>query len=267
MKAMDLAAAMGNSLPLSRYEQLVEAFNEALFAANCTTVNRAAMFCAQVGHESAGLRYMEEIASGADYEWREDLGNVYPGDGVRFKGRGPIQITGRHNYTAVSKWAHDKGYVPTPTYFVDNPSELASDRYAFLGPVWYWTVARDMNSYADRQDIEGATRAVNGGTNGLTDRTQRWNNCLRMGDRLLPERTAMSWKNSEGIDVNDQTALYWIDLRARLILDQLGGPDAIGKSFPGWPQLGDRTVVNALAKIGHKLGIEGFQDPDAPEAE
>lgn len=77
----------------------------------------------------------------------------------------------------------------------------------------------------------------------------------------------MSWKNSEGIDVNDQTALYWIDLRARLILDQLGGPDAIGKSFPGWPQLGDRTVVNALAKIGHTLGIEGFQDPDAPEAE
>ena len=55
-------------------------------------------FLAQLAHESGQLRYMEEIASGSAYEGRRDLGNTQPGDGVRFKGRGPIQLTGRSNY-------------------------------------------------------------------------------------------------------------------------------------------------------------------------
>src|SRR5918992_3196345 len=68
-----------------------------------TTPVRARMFLAQVMHESAALRYFEEIASGAAYEGRRDLGNVRPGDGRRFKGRVPIQLTGRANYTLFGK--------------------------------------------------------------------------------------------------------------------------------------------------------------------
>ena len=55
-------------------------------------------FLGQVGHESAGLRYPMEIASGADYEWRADLGNTQSGDGVKFAGTGFIQVTGRANH-------------------------------------------------------------------------------------------------------------------------------------------------------------------------
>lgn len=55
-------------------------------------------FLGQVGHESAGLRYPMEIASGADYEWRADLGNNQAGDGVKFAGTGFIQVTGRANH-------------------------------------------------------------------------------------------------------------------------------------------------------------------------
>ena len=129
---------------------------------------------------------------GSAYEWRADLGNTEPGDGPRFKGRGPLQVTGRHNYTALSAWAFAQGLVPTPTFFVDAPGELASDRYGFIGVTWYWTVARPMNRYADAADIVGATRAVNGGTNGLDDRVNRWNHCRALGAALLPEEDIMA---------------------------------------------------------------------------
>ncbi len=55
-------------------------------------------FLAQLAHETGNFRYMEEIASGAAYEGRKDLGNTQAGDGKRFKGRGPIQLTGRANH-------------------------------------------------------------------------------------------------------------------------------------------------------------------------
>lgn len=173
---------MGARLSLERYGQLLPAVVESLRACECATVDRIAMWCAQIGHESGGLYYTEEIASGAAYEGRADLGNTQPGDGVRFKGRSWIQITGRSNYTRLSLWAHSKGLVPTSTYFVDHPERLAADEYAGLGAAWYWVVARpDINALADRRDLETVTRRINGGTNGLADRRERYNRALGMG--------------------------------------------------------------------------------------
>lgn len=188
MDARTLANALG--CPQSVADRYVNDFNIALHQAHCTTVNRVAMYCAQVGHESVGLRYMEEIwgptAAQRGYEGRRDLGNIYPGDGYRFKGRGPIQLTGRHNYGRFSKWAHGRGLVPTPDYFTRYPEKVATSQYGFLAASWYWTVARNMNGYADRGDIRGASRAVNGGYNGLADRIRRWNHCRSLGSALLP---------------------------------------------------------------------------------
>lgn len=195
MDAKTLQEVMADTrVSLARYTDLTPAFNLAMVQSGCTNVNRAAMWCAQLGHESSGLYHMEEIASGAAYEGRKDLGNIYPGDGVRFKGRGPIQITGRHNYTRLSEWAHANDYVPTPTYFVDNPKELAGDKYGFLGPVWYWTVARPkINAMCDVRDLVGVTRAINGGEHGLADRRLRWERALKIGSRLLPETGPDIW--------------------------------------------------------------------------
>lgn len=179
-----LARATGLSAP--RAAEILPAVSDGLKASRCTNVNRIAMWLAQVGHESGSFVYTEEIASGAAYEGRSDLGNTQPGDGVRFKGRSWIQITGRSNYGLFSQWAFKQRLVPTPTYFVDHSTELADLKWAGVGAAWYWTVARsDINALSDRQDLETVTRRINGGTNGLADRRDRYNRALLQGDALL----------------------------------------------------------------------------------
>ena len=89
-----------------------------------------AAFIAQIGHESGQLRYVEELASGRAYEGRKDLGNTQAGDGIRFKGRGLIQITGRFNYTQLSK---DLG-----EDFIKHPELLSTPKYAVQSACWFW---------------------------------------------------------------------------------------------------------------------------------
>ncbi|ASR77962.1 endolysin [Mycobacterium phage Bella96] len=184
-----LMRLMGGSLPFARYQALLPAVQQCLDECECTTEARIAMWGAQVGHESVGLKYMSELwgptAAQQGYEGRVDLGNTQPGDGYRFRGAGPIQVTGRHNFTVLSQWAYGKGLVPTPTYFVDNPDELRGDRYGFVGVVWYWTTQRPMNDAADARDLVRATQYVNGGQNGIDDRRTRYNGALAMGADLL----------------------------------------------------------------------------------
>ncbi|MNS82683.1 Chitinase class I [compost metagenome] len=125
---------------------------------------RLAHFMGQCAHESGGFRYMEEIASGAAYEGRADLGNTQPGDGRRYKGRGPIQLTGRANYRRVgSKIGIDLERHPQ---IVGHPS------VGLLVGCVYWA-DRSLNAKADADDLMGLTRAINGGTNGLEDRKAR----------------------------------------------------------------------------------------------
>ena len=182
MDAATLARAMGGT---ADYHALVDPMNQAMIAANITTPRRAAMWCAQIGHESVGLRYMEEIASGHAYNGRADLGNVHPGDGPRYKGRGPIQLTGRNNYRAFTRWARAAGH--TDIDFEAEPHRLSEPRWGFLAATYYWTVSRpQINAMADAGDLVGVTRAINGGTNGIEDRRARYQRCLALGEALLP---------------------------------------------------------------------------------
>ena len=74
------------------------ALNPAMTAGSITTPPRVAAFLAQILHESASFQFLRELASGTAYEGRKDLGNTQSGDGVRYKGRGFIQLTGRANF-------------------------------------------------------------------------------------------------------------------------------------------------------------------------
>lgn len=178
-----------SSLTLSDYERLLPGYENAMRAANITNANRAAMFAAQIGHESSGLYHMEEIASGHAYNGRADLGNIHPGDGPRFKGSGPIQLTGRNNFRAFTKWANEQGH--TDIDFEAQPHLVRENpKWGFLAASWYWVVARpNLNKWSDERNILNASREINGWfdvPNGMPDRTRRWNNALAMGDRLLP---------------------------------------------------------------------------------
>lgn len=133
--------------------------------------HRLAHYLAQLAHESAAFKYDEEIASGAAYEGRKDLGNTVPGDGVRYKGRGPIQITGRANYTAFRDWCRAQAGVGPVPDFVAEPQRINTQPWEGLVPIWYWTT-RNLNRYADKNDIEMITRRINGGMNGFDDRVR-----------------------------------------------------------------------------------------------
>lgn len=122
---------------------------------------RLAHFVAQVAHESGGFRYMEEIASGASYEGRADLGNTQPGDGKRYKGRGPIQLTGRANYRTFGR--------QIGIDLEQHPEVVALPSFGLLVACMYWD-SKGLNALADADDVVAITKRINGGTNGLADR-------------------------------------------------------------------------------------------------
>jgi putative chitinase len=145
-----------------------------------TTPLQKAHFLSQISHESGQFKYREELASGAAYEGRKDLGNTVKGDGVRFKGRGYMQVTGRANYTKYNAYLKSKGITDD---IVANPS-LVATKYAADVSTWYWAVLgpkynKKFNEKADTGPtvdvVTKITKWVNGGKNGLEDRKQKFN--------------------------------------------------------------------------------------------
>lgn len=149
--------------------------NDAMAEFGIDTPRRIAHFLAQIAHESGSLRYTREIASGAAYEARGDLGNTQPGDGPRFKGRGLIQITGRANYRDCSKALYGD------TRLIDHPELLEDILPACRSAGWFWRRA-ELNTRADSGDIRGITRTINGGYNGFAERLTCYTTaCKAMG--------------------------------------------------------------------------------------
>lgn len=137
-------------------------------AYNIVTPLRLAHFMAQCAHESGNFVWTTELASGKAYEGRKDLGNTQTGDGVKFKGRGYIQLTGRANYEKFSKFCGED--------CVANP-ELVATKYPMLSAAYFfqktklWDIC-DQGS--DETVVTKVSKRVNGGTNGLEDRKKKF---------------------------------------------------------------------------------------------
>jgi len=209
---------------------------------------RIAHFLAQTCHESAGFRTTEEFASGEAYEGRADLGNSRPGDGVRYKGRGLIQLTGRANYREVGK-----------TLNVDlerEPARAAEPRLSLRIACEYWK-KRKINALCDADDLIRVTRAINGGLNGLDDRRQyttkaktviariegiRIGGTARSGDRPVLRR------GSRGTEVADLQTL----------LRKLGFPLVVDGDFGAATEL---AVMRIQAQ--HRTTVDGVVGPQS----
>ncbi|OCX15402.1 hypothetical protein BBI09_16675 [Stutzerimonas xanthomarina] len=165
--------------------------------AGITDPREQAMFMAQMDHESDGFTASEEsfryrsvdrlmavsgtarkkgtaaveaaMAQGpeavAELMYGGRLGNTDKGDGYKFRGRGAIQLTGKDNYAAASK---DLGID-----LLSNPDMAADPAVAAKVATWYWKKNK-LGEAARAGDVTGVTKKINGGTNGLADRQQKY---------------------------------------------------------------------------------------------
>lgn len=183
-----------------------DAINEILPDYDINTPKRVAAFLAQCGHESAGFtalsenlnygaaglrgifgkyfpddatanayaRQPEKIANKI-YANRMGNGDTASGEGYRFRGRGPIQLTGKANYTA---FANDM--FEDPETVLNNPDVVALDKEtALTSAVWFWNKNK-LNALADVGDIKTMTKKINGGYIGLEDRIKHYDHALHV---------------------------------------------------------------------------------------
>ena len=151
------------------YDFEIEEMNKCLERYEINTGPRLRHFLSQTAHESGGGRYKKEISNGKYLEGRKDIGNIYPGDGPKYKGAGYIQLTGRANYQYLSDYLDDPRVMEGVDYVAKN--------YPFTS-AGYWWMRNDMNRRCDEgYSVKEITRVVNGGYNGLADREKYYKRC------------------------------------------------------------------------------------------
>jgi predicted chitinase len=183
--------------------------NLAMARFNINTERRVGMFLAQLAHESNQLtRWVENLnysAKRLTAVWHsrfpsltaaapfagnpQALANkVYNGrmgnragsnDGWLYRGRAPMQATGRGMYEGLTNAIGDEFGVN----FVTNPDLLLKPEFGFLASAWIFAVEKRCLPLADQNKIVECTRAINGGTNGLAERKLNYERNLR----LLPD--------------------------------------------------------------------------------
>lgn len=156
---------------------------------------------AQVAHESGDYKYLTELGGRKyfdKYEGRRDLGNTQPGDGYKYRGRGYIQLTGRDNYTAFSKFSGID--------VVNNPDLVSTPSVGAEAALWFWQ-KRVKPKIRDFNDVKAVTQIVNGGQNGIADRTQKFQTLMASStSNQSSPSTALAAAPSSSIPAGTQIA-------------------------------------------------------------
>lgn len=179
----------------------------ALVWGKITTPERITAFIAQLAHESGEYRFMEELADGSAYEGRRDLGNVNEGDGVKYKGHGPIQITGRNNH----KLCGDA----LGLNLIDNPTLLCTPEHGTMAAAWFWNDKR-LSPLADIGWYRTITKRINGGYTHLKERVVYWDANRRLFglptiDVAGEDATIREFQRKNGLFVDGDAGTNTID--------------------------------------------------------
>lgn len=173
MDATTLARCTGAKVDAAPF---VTPITAAMEAYDISTPERQAMFLANVGHESGGLKWLTELWGPTEaqkrYEGRADLGNTQTGDGFQFRGRGLLQTTGRANYRKLTERLQSR-LEGSPNFEV-TPELLSQPKWAAMSAGDFWDM-KNLNALADRGAFVDVVRRINGGINGLDERMRLYN--------------------------------------------------------------------------------------------
>lgn len=145
-------------------KQILHHLNRSMVDAGINTILLKAAYIAQLAHESKGFTKMREEASGDAYQGR--MGNDKPGDGKRYRGVGPLQVTGKKN---LKKAKDDLG-----VDFIKNPERGTTYKDGFDLASWYWNT-NNINKHAANAQFDKVTKLINNAENGpKTHADVRW---------------------------------------------------------------------------------------------
>lgn len=186
VKSQDFSNYSGGVISLDKLMKIFPKANRQIAGAALAAIDKYAstiglsdkgklFILAQMAHESANFSTIEEYSSGKQYEGRTDLGNTNPGDGPKYKGRGPIQVTGKSNYTflrdkILPKLGINYDIVANP-YILGQNVDMGTA--ASIG--WFMLPGNGKRAIAaaNAGDVKALTKAINGGYNGLEDRIEK----------------------------------------------------------------------------------------------
>ena len=157
--------------------ELIDSFNTYLPKYKIDTPLRYCAFLSQCSHETGGFQFFHELGSKKYFSKYEPgtkignvLGNINPGDGYKYRGRGIFMLTGRSNYQRYSKVILKD--------LIGDPDQAASIPCAVLIACEFWD-RKKLSPLADAKKISAITRMINGGYNGLEERKRLYNKLIR----------------------------------------------------------------------------------------
>lgn len=261
-----LANALG--CPLARVNAFAAHLIEACDAYAINTPARLAAFLAQIGHESGALRYVKEVwgptAAQIRYEGRADLGNVQPGDGQRYCGRGLVQTTGRANYVALRNRLRIRIGEEVPDFEAE-PELLEQPRWAAWSAADYWGW-RKLNELADAGAFETITRRINGGLNGQADRLARWERAKQALAAIEPGESPAPTLPPPSVAVTSitkETIMPLPAILAAVLPSLVESVPKLGKLFGSGSEVAERNVKAAelaLTVAQEAIGARNAQE-------
>ena len=213
-----------------------------------TNAKEQAAFMAQMDHETGGFKHMNELGGGKKYEGRKDLGNTQEGDGDKFKGRGYVQLTGRHNYEKYGKMVGAD--------LINNPDSAAQPDLAAKIAIAYWkstkSDGKSLGEQAQAGNFDAVTRGINGGVNGKSDRDAKFQGYSQQYSAVTPTTQSSYKVNKVASAAPDTTAAA----AATTATSSVPSPNPVANVAP---DSGGDTASQTLAAMKQLIGQSAYQ--------